>query len=159
MSTFRKEVRSSKLLSELLDFSGITGEEFGRKIHPYIFSTHIQYNVAKFVQLGQSCVEVISKHHKPLSLSVIERIFGNTVSKFAYIQGTLDEKNALSKALSYANFLRKHAVLLKTSGDPDWKFHALSLGFIEFKTHFHLFSKESIPILVSIFVNEWKSLF
>ncbi|GFX47305.1 transposable element Tcb1 transposase [Trichonephila clavipes] len=158
MSTFHQKVHSSKVLSELLDFSGMTAEEFSRKVHPYILSSHNKYKVANALQSARSCAEQISKCRRPLNLSIIVRAHGYTVSKFAYFEGVLDERNAASAALIFADLLRGHAVQLKGSGDSDWKVNALCLGFIDFMNYYHLFSKESIPLLAKIYMNEWKSV-
>ncbi|GFY57128.1 hypothetical protein TNIN_409611 [Trichonephila inaurata madagascariensis] len=158
MSTFHQKVHSSEVLSELLDFSGMTAEKFSRKVYPYILSTHNKYKVANAVQLASSCAEQISKCRRPLNLSVIVKTHGYTVSKFAYFEGVLDEGNAVSVALTFSDLLRGHAVQLKASGNPDWKMNALCLGFIDFMNYYHLFSKESIPLLDKIYINEWKSV-
>ncbi|GFY57127.1 hypothetical protein TNIN_409601 [Trichonephila inaurata madagascariensis] len=158
MSTFHQKIHSSKILSELLDFSGMTAEEFGRKIKPYIWYTHNKYKVANALQSVRSCVEPISKCRRPLSLAIIERTYGYSVSKFAYFEGVLHEKNAVSLALTFADLLRGLGIQLKRLGDPDWNLNALSRGFIDFLNCFHLFSKESIPPLAAIFINEWKSV-
>ncbi|GFR15072.1 hypothetical protein TNCT_607141 [Trichonephila clavata] len=158
MSTFHQKVHSSKILSELLDFSEMTAEEFSKKVQPYILSTHTKYKVENAPQSVRSCIEQISKCRRSLSLSVIVRTHGYTVSKFAYYEGVLDERNAVSAALTFADLLRGQAVQQKRSGDPDWKMSALSLGFIDFMNYFHLFSKESIPLLLKIYIDEWISV-
>ncbi|GFX47303.1 uncharacterized protein TNCV_1914031 [Trichonephila clavipes] len=128
VSTFQKGVHSSKILSELFDFSRFTADEFIKKIHPYILSTHMRYKVSNAPQSAASCVETVSKYHKPLNIALMVRIYGYTVSKFAYSQGNLDEMNAMSEALTFADLLREHSIRFKESSDPDWKFKALSYG-------------------------------
>ncbi|GFR15071.1 hypothetical protein TNCT_607131 [Trichonephila clavata] len=158
MSTFHQEVHFSKFLSELLNFSGMTAQEFGRKVKPYIMYTHTKYKVANALQSIRSCVEPILNYRRPLSLAMIVRTYGYSVSKFAYYEGVLDKENAVSLALTFADLLQGLGTRLKRSGDPDWKLNALSRGFIDFMNCFHLFSKESIPILATIYIKEWKSV-
>ncbi|GFR12035.1 hypothetical protein TNCT_555261 [Trichonephila clavata] len=156
VSTFQKEIHSSTILSELFDFSRYTAEEFIKKIHPYILSTHKKYKVPNASQSARSCVEIVSKYRKPLTLSLMVRIYGYTVSNFAYSQGHLNEENAMSEALTFADLLQEHAIRFMELSEPDWKFKALSHGYMDFMTCFHLYSNESIPLLVSIYTNEWK---
>ncbi|GFR12039.1 hypothetical protein TNCT_555281 [Trichonephila clavata] len=156
MSTFQKEIHSSEILSELWDITRITVPELRRKMQPYILSVHKKYEVANSLQSTKSSLEPISKYRKPLTQSIIVRIYCNTASKFAYYEGVLDEENAVSLALAFADILRGLGIRLKRSGDPDWKINALARGFIDFMNCFHLFSRESIPRLVAVYINEWK---
>ncbi|GFR02393.1 hypothetical protein TNCT_427411 [Trichonephila clavata] len=154
-TAFLEEVRSSKILSEFFDFSQISGQEFSRKVEPYAVSVFKTYRIPNPVQLAHSCVDPISHCHKPLSMPILARVYGNTMAKIAFLAGVLDDDNAVSMALTYANIFRE-IVKQYESSDPDWKFKALIKSCLDFMDTVHITLKEFAPLSVLIYANEWK---
>ncbi|GFY79157.1 hypothetical protein TNIN_496251 [Trichonephila inaurata madagascariensis] len=154
-NAFLEEVRSSNILSEFFDFSQISAQQFGRKMEPYVSSVFKTYNIPNPVQLAHSCVDAISHCHKPLEMPVIARVYGSTMAKIAFLGGVLDEDNAVSMALTFANSFRE-SVKQYESSDPDWKLKALIKGCLDFLDTVHLTVKEFGHLSVLIYANEWK---
>ncbi|GFY38353.1 hypothetical protein TNIN_309441 [Trichonephila inaurata madagascariensis] len=113
------------------------------------------YNVSNPDQLAHSCVEPISRFQKPLAMPVLARVYGNTFAKITFLAGVLDQDNAGSMALTFANILRE-CVKQYESSDPDWKFKALTKGCVDFTETVHITVKDFAPLGILIYANEWK---
>ncbi|GFW70932.1 hypothetical protein TNCV_190231 [Trichonephila clavipes] len=154
-TAFVEEVHSSKILAEFFDFSQISSLDFSRIMEPYISSVLKAYNISNPIQLAHSCVEPIPQFQKPLAMPVLARIYGNTFAKITFLAGILDQDNAVSMALIFANTLQE-CIQQYESSDPEWKFKVLIKGCADFTESVHINSKDFAPLSILIYANEWK---
>ncbi|GFW70927.1 hypothetical protein TNCV_190181 [Trichonephila clavipes] len=154
-ATFQEEVRTCIILREVFDFSRINPAEFGKRVYPYILSTHKKLKLLNALQAAQSCVHPITKYQKKLNRSILARIYANTVAKLAFVTGVLDEENAEDLALSFASLIRENARRFKKAGNRDWKVKSLAQGLEDFLRSCNILTRKNIPLLDLIFANEW----
>ncbi|GFQ83611.1 hypothetical protein TNCT_425851 [Trichonephila clavata] len=155
-STLQEEVRSSEFLSELFDFSHVSSEEFSRKMYRYMFSTYKKYKVLRDVPYIQSCIDSISSYHKTITIPFLVKVFANSVSKVAFVEGILNEENAESMALIFADIIREKGERFFRTGDPEWQYKAMQQAWQEFSMRFQLISEKCIVLATLVFGDAWK---
>ncbi|GFT00241.1 hypothetical protein NPIL_392571 [Nephila pilipes] len=156
LSAFLEEVHSCKILTELFNFSQMTSIEFGKMIQPYILATFNQVKFPNASEITQRCITPILKCRKKLSPSLVAKVYANTFSKVAFLNGLLNEENAGAMALSYADVMRENAKRYKRTGMKDWKFKTLPYGFVDFAMCLHLVTQENARLVCLVYANEWK---
>ncbi|GBO37941.1 hypothetical protein AVEN_19483-1 [Araneus ventricosus] len=78
------------------------------------------------------------------------------MTKFLFHEGVLNEWNATTLALAYAEEMQKNANLHVVAGNPESKFKAMSDGYKNFLKSFGLFFPEKFADIASGLGNEMK---
>ncbi|GFV67399.1 hypothetical protein TNCV_4307701 [Trichonephila clavipes] len=136
--TCQEAVLSNEILLELFDFSHVTPDEYAKGMQQHILNAMKAAQVPDALEQTDTSTNKVAKYHKTLNLPLVLRVNAYTTAKFLLLRGILNEQNAVQLALTYTNFLEKHAKQCMKTGNTEWRFQALMEGFYDFVSSLNL---------------------
>ncbi|GFT46841.1 RP1-2 domain-containing protein [Nephila pilipes] len=130
VSTFTDAVRSSKVLSDVLDLSKTTPAAFSKYMYEYIYASALSRGMPTPQSVAKEASIVESSD--TLALPVMINVFANSMGKYLHEHDILNQSNAADFAVAYANKIEENAKQIVTKGDPMSKVKALAVGYEEF---------------------------
>ncbi|GFW59032.1 hypothetical protein TNCV_2831381 [Trichonephila clavipes] len=155
IDAFTHRVHASETLTRLLDFCKVSGLEYSEKLYRLALSYHIKWGMSHPDVAAHIAAEPIALFPE-LPLDTMVRVYSSIVARYLCTEGVLNEDNAVSLALSFAEKLEDSD--RQTSRlQPDRRFQAINHGFVQFLSLFVRFNETKGWKLATLFGNGWQT--
>ncbi|GFS70197.1 uncharacterized protein NPIL_511211 [Nephila pilipes] len=133
VGAFVQNVESSMALTQLLDLSQTTGQQYAQFLYKYCLSWLLKMGVLNGRIAAEFATRPVAQNFPNLPLSTMSRVYGNIAARFLFSVEILNRENAELLGTEYAKMLEKSAKRYGYS-QPDSKCVAIFEGLSNFSS-------------------------
>ncbi|GFY52246.1 hypothetical protein TNIN_225191 [Trichonephila inaurata madagascariensis] len=155
IDAFTQRVHASETLTRLLDFCKVSGLEYSEKLYRIALSYHIKWGMSHPDVAAHIAAEPIALFPN-LPLDTMVRVYSSIVARYLCTEGVLNENNAVSLALSFAEKLEdcnRQTSRLR----PDHRSQTINHGLAQFLSLFVHFDEIKGWKLATLYGNGWQT--
>ncbi|GFT63746.1 uncharacterized protein NPIL_246701 [Nephila pilipes] len=131
VEVFTRAIKSSNLLTDVFDFSEMTGLQFYQFHYRNFFFQLLRYKSPFAEVAADMCTLPIAQNFPNLSFQIMVDVYGYIMARFLLSEKILNHLNAETLALDYVKSFMDAAELISSS-ESNYKLRVLLRGFLSF---------------------------